>query len=184
MHGVTPAESTSRLRRYWSNSALTPRPTRTRVKHRALINHRSRAPVGVNVRFRMNTVPLWMALCVLSPLPVYIFCILYFVVQVRRSKFGFKLTTGRFVGRVLLWSLVGFLGALALGIAFAAYDGGAQAVGILILLLPLGISYGVVAGTVRWRRDEAKPNPAPHRDGREASHLDQLSSAPARGRER
>jgi peptidase E len=30
----------------------------------------------------------------------------------------------------------------------------------------------------------SKPNPAPHRDGREASHLDQPSSAPARGRER
>jgi len=82
-------------------------------------------------------------------------CILYFIVQVRRFKFGFKLTTGRFVGRVFVWSLVSSLGAFALGIAFAAYDGGAQAVGILILLLPLGISYGLVMGTIRWRRDEA-----------------------------
>jgi hypothetical protein len=132
----------------------------------------------------MDAFQYTLIVAVVSPVPVAICCILYFIVRVRTFNLGFKLTTGRFIRRVLLWSLAGFLGALALGIAFAEYDGGAQAILILIPLLPLGISYGVVMGTVRWRRDEAKPNHAPHRDGREASHVGQPSSAPARGRER
>jgi NhaP-type Na+/H+ or K+/H+ antiporter len=133
----------------------------------------------------MNSVPIWFAISVLSPLPVSICCTAYFVVQVVRFKFGFKLTTGRFVGRVLLWSSVGFIGAVVLVMCLSAYSGQAQTPFALILFGPLGISCGVVVGTVMWRRNEAaKPNSTPHRDGREASHFGQPSSAPARGRER
>lgn len=58
-----------------------------------------------------------------SPIIVAVACTLYFIAEVARMRAGYRLTTGRYVGRILVGALAGlaiaFLGVVALT---AIYD--------------------------------------------------------------
>lgn len=93
---------------------------------------------------------------VVSPLPVVLVCLIYFIVEVNRMGVGFKLTIGRFLGQVALWAAVAFAVAFAIVIGLTAIFNSAQGPLALIVYGPLAISCGIVVGTIRWRIREGK----------------------------
>lgn len=97
---------------------------------------------------------------VVSPVPVIVLCIVYFVIEVNRMGIAFKLTTGRFLGRVLLWAGIGFAVAFVIVIALTALYNSPQGPLALILYGPLAISCGIIVGTIRWRIQEGKRSPS------------------------
>ena len=97
---------------------------------------------------------------VVSPAPVAALCILYFVIEVNRIGVGFKLTTGRFLGRLLLWAVIGFAVAFVIMIGLTALYNSPQGPLALILYGPLAISCGMIVGTIRWRIQETKRPPS------------------------
>jgi hypothetical protein len=107
----------------------------------------------------MNIAWNLITLGVVSPVPVLVLCVLYFVVEVDRMHIGFKLTTGRFLGRILLWAAIAFAIAFVVVIALTALYNSPQGPFALILYGPLAISCGIVIGTVRWCMQEAKRPP-------------------------
>ena len=107
----------------------------------------------------MNIAWNLVTLGVVSPVPVLVLCVLYFIVEVNRMHIGFKLTTGRFLGRVLLWATIGFAIAFVVVIALTALYNSPQGPMALILYGPLAVSCGIVVGTIKWRIQEAKRTP-------------------------
>src|SRR5437660_1300681 len=91
-----------------------------------------------------------------SPLPVGVLCLLYFVFAVDRMGIGFKGVTRRFVRRVLLWAATAFGAVVVIALASTAKYGPLGGIVLLVLFGPVAISCGTVFGTVQWRLREGK----------------------------
>ena len=151
---------------------LTARLTRTRGKDHALINHRSRAPVSVDVRPRMYLCPS----CTQKVLSL----------QQKAAAMhvdGAICPACRSRIRARLYFLAGVAFALpAILLGTILYWHRSWLSSLIAAGFLCGLTWFVIHAWPLARHPWS--NSAPHRDGREASHVDQPSSAPARGRER
>jgi hypothetical protein len=91
-----------------------------------------------------------------SPVPVGVLCVLYFVFAADRMGIGFKGVTRRFVRRALLWAAIGFGAVVVIALASTAKYGPLGGIVLLLLHGPVAISCGMIVGTIQWRLREGK----------------------------
>src|SRR5581483_4982775 len=90
----------------------------------------------------------------MSPLIVVAICSSYFIIEVRRARMGYKLVTGRFLGRIVTGAIAGLATGFLVVIALTAVYNSPQGPLALIFFGPLATSLGVIFGTVKWRMRE------------------------------
>jgi hypothetical protein len=113
-----------------------------------------------DVRFRVDFSQFLLTLGVASPVPVGILCVAYFVVQVNRMGVGSRHTTGRFLGWIFVWAVIGIALAFLVVTALTAFYDSLPGALVFLFFAPMALSCGLVIGTAVWRKREAKPNPS------------------------
>ena len=73
---------------------------------------------------------------------------------------GFGLTTGRFLGWVFVWAVIGIVLLSLVVMALTAVYNDLPGALVFLLFAPLALSCGLVIGTAVWHKREAKPNPS------------------------
>src|SRR5262249_9819106 len=108
--------------------------------------------------------PMDLLLMILSPLIVTPLCIRFYILEVRRTKWGFKYTSEGFLRDVILWGMIGFIVAFLVVIFLTALYNSPQGPLALIFYGPLGIAIGEIVGAMKWRIRLAKVDLALNRE--------------------
>ena len=93
----------------------------------------------------------WLRLAFFSPLIAAPVCALIFWLAVPRFSLSAGKAMDELAGHLFFWLVLGFLVGVALPIILALVGPSGEAIFMILISVPLGLSVGALAATLAWR---------------------------------